>query len=194
MGFNLYDTWASYHKKEKKPVAASRASGGSERPDTRKSEKRRDYRLIVSRDVFKTKAMPSRGKGESAKKSKLEELKENTRFELMGTVVGEDGHSYAIIREKNKKDQDIYALDDYVEDAKIARILTDRVIVERAGTEEVLVISHERGPARRSAISTQRKIEPPPKTRTPVRRRPVRSKKLPVIRSQVKPEAPNEPD
>ena len=187
MGFNIYETWASRKNMEKRPMTAALETERTEKADPKKLKKRSDYRIIVSRDIFKTKATPSKTKEKPGQKPKLEELKENTRFELMGTVVGEGGNSFAIIREKNKKEQDIYALNDYVEDAKIAKILPDRVIVERAGTEEVLVISHERGAARRLSMSVKRKVVSPPKSRKTVRKRPVRPRNRPV-RRPVRPE------
>ena len=191
--FNIYETWASYKNMEKRPITAALETERTEKADQKKLKKRNDYRIIVSRDIFKTKATPSKAKEKPGQKPKLEELKENTRFELMGTIVGEGGNSFAIIREKNKKEQDIYALNDYVEDAKIEKILSDRVIVERAGTEEVLVISHERGAAPRSSMSVKRKVVSPPTTRKAVRKRPVRPRIRPV-RRPAKPDGPGESD
>ncbi len=188
-GFNIYDTWASHKNMEKRPITASLETSRTEKADPKKLKRRSDYRFIVSRDIFKTKVKPSRGR--ATQKIDVAKLKENTRFELMGTVVAEDGNSYAIIREKNKKEQDLYALDDAIDDVKISRILSDRVVIERDGAEELLVISHERGRAPRSSASFKRSIVGPQKNKGIIRKKSVLPRKRP-IRRPVKDEEPNE--
>ena len=177
-GFKIYDTWASHKRLEKRSIAADLDTKGVEKPGTRKFKKRSDYRFIVSRDIFKTTAKPSRRS--MAQKIDVGKLKENTRFELMGTVVGEDGNSYAIIREKNKKEQDLYALDDAIDDVKISQILSDRVVIEKDGTEEVLVISHERGRAPRMSKPVKRPIAYSQEKKRIMMRKSVQPRKRPV--------------
>ena len=76
---------------------------------------------------------------------------------------------------------------------KISKILSDRVVVERGGAEEVLIISHERGAAPRSLAPAGRQFVRPPKATQRVSKRPVRSRVSPVRRI-VRPVKPVEPE
>ena len=170
VGYNIYQTWASHKGPGNRPVNTASKDEGKGESENRKAKTRYDYRLITTRDIFKTKTRTSGAPGKTIQTGETVKPKENTALELMGTIVGDRGNSFAIIREKGKRDQDMYGLDDYVDDAKITKILPDRVTLDRSGTEEVLVMTMERGPAPMVLSPAQRTVRrtPIPRKRTPV--------------------------
>ena len=170
VGFNIYQTWASHKGLANRPITMASNDDGKGETENRKAKTRYDYRLITTRDIFKTKTRTSGAPGRTIQTDETVKPKENTALELMGTVVGDRGNSFAIIREKGQRDQDMYGVDDYVDDAKITKILPDRVTLDRNGTEEVLVMTMERGPAPRLISPAQRTVRrtPIPRKRTPV--------------------------
>jgi len=197
MGFNIYRTWILYRNMQNRPISANLEAKKNGGPDLKKAYKRKNYKIIISRDIFKTKPHLLKPSPKIVpKRTKPIVKRENIDLELMGTVVGDKGDSFAIIMEKSKRYQEIYALYDFIGDARIVQILTDRVVLEGNGSQEILEMSYERGVMRRGKVPTaklmknklpagiQRKIVP----RKPIqpRKRPTRA---PVMPPSLEPEA-----
>jgi len=115
-----------------------------------------DYQVIADRSIF--------GSIESeAEEVKREETKEieplleptSLKIALLGTVVGDQQSTLAVIRDKGIKRQDLYREGDTVQSAVIKKILRGKVILRVGGKDEILTIeegaaSRKEGPASRS--------------------------------------------
>lgn len=191
LGYNIYQTWASHKGLGNSPVTMASRDEGEGESQNHKAKTRYDYRLITTRDIFKTKTRTSGAPGKTIQTGETVKPKENTALELMGTIVGDRGDSFAIIQERGKRDQDMYGVDDYVDDARITKIRPDRVSLDRNGTEEVLVMTMERGPAPRVISPTHGTVRrtPIPRKRTPVT--PFQTSTRPM-RPPVKPDLAND--
>jgi len=78
-------------------------------------------------------------------------------YRLMGTVAGIPAYSFAVIKAPDKKDQSLYRIGDMVGPAKIVRIERNRVIVNNAGSEEMLEVQFDEAAALEKRISSPTK-------------------------------------
>ena len=129
-----------------------------------KPRKEKDYEIIILRDVFKTKKASQKAGIDLEKPIKITEL----NLKLMGTVVGKDTDCFAIIMDGSTQKPGLYRLNDFIQDTRIVRILSDRVILNLDGKEEQLVFTDEpipsvrkERPKRRLPAPTRRKIRRP---------------------------------
>ena len=58
----------------------------------------------------------------------------------MGTVTSDADASYAIIEDKNKKDQNLYRIGDTIQNATVKEIFRETVVLNVQGKDEVLQI------------------------------------------------------
>jgi general secretion pathway protein C len=131
----------------------SRPEGRQGRTDTVGPERETDAGIVLKRNLFDSRitgaAPPT---GEIAEED-MERLPESTLpLELLGTVVQTSGkRSFAILLDKNTKQQEIYFVGDAVGDgAVVGSVVRNRVVLLRGGREEILekaeVISQETPP------------------------------------------------
>lgn len=125
------------------------------------SEKRRsgssfsEYRTIVDRDLFKTAAAGKSNEPEAGdiQLDKLKETKLNVK--LWGTVTGNPERDYAVIEDKNKREQGLYHKGDTIQDATIKMILRKKVVLRVGQEDEILVMEDESEPPERTAGSSR---------------------------------------
>ncbi len=113
-----------------------------------------NYRAIVDRNLFHTKEKPAE-KPKSAKPVLTEQLKPTTlQVKLWGTVTSGADASYAIIEDKNKKDQNLYRIGDTIQNATVKEIFREKVVLNVQGKDEVLQI--EKLESRGASVSRPR--------------------------------------
>jgi general secretion pathway protein C len=99
------------------------------------------YHPISQQNVFNS---ASTGVQESAQrpeatKSTAPLKKADLNVELIGTVVGSSQDSFAIIEDHQRREQELYQIDDMIQDqARVVEISRCKVVVLRDGTEEVI--------------------------------------------------------
>jgi general secretion pathway protein C len=114
-----------------------------------------DYQAIAYRNLFKTRAVSR----PETKKSAIENLTETKLdLRLWGTVTANVGRAFAVIQTAGRRTpQKLYHIGDQVQDAKIVRILRNKVVLDVDGQNEVLALQKlssangRRVPSRRSS-------------------------------------------
>ena len=102
------------------------------------------YRNITDRNIFK-----STDTGDKAKeKQEMIDVKtlEHTslKISLVGTVVGDRKNTFAVIKEKNKKKQDLYREGDTIQGALIKDIFRGKIVLRVGDRDEILTIEEDR--------------------------------------------------
>ena len=114
----------------------------------------KDYRVIVDRNLFHTKEKPAE-KPKPPKTAQSEPLKPTKLLvKLWGTVTSGADASYAIIEDKNKKDQNLYRIGDTIQNATVKEIFREKVVLNVQGKDEVLQI--EKLESRGASVSRPR--------------------------------------
>ena len=135
-----------------------------------------DYQTIIDRNIFgsierETEEAKTEGRKE------IETLLEPTSLgiALLGTVVGDQQSTLAVIKDKGKKRQDFYREGDSVQGAVIRKILRGKVILRVGGKDEILTIEE-------SAASRSEKEYPVSK---PIQKRTAKESTIMVSRSEL---------
>ena len=102
------------------------------------------YRNITDRNIFK-----STDTGDKAKeKQEIIDVKtlEHTslKISLVGTVVGDRKNTFAVIKEKNKKKQELYREGDTIQGALIKDIFRGKIVLRVGDRDEILTIEGDR--------------------------------------------------
>jgi general secretion pathway protein C len=111
-----------------------------------------DFQSITKRNLFQT--------GTAAKKSKedivLDSLEETElKLKLWGTVAADNSRlSFAIIEDETKREQNVYKIDDTIQNATVKMILADKVVLSVSGRDEVLQLERRSSGSSSSARST----------------------------------------
>ena len=98
------------------------------------------YLMIMKENMFKTGAAERRSVSDIDVAS-LEQT--GLELVLLGTVVSEQGQSYAVIRQKKEKSQGLYREGDSIEGAEIKIILKEEVVLRVDGKDEILRMDAE---------------------------------------------------
>jgi general secretion pathway protein C len=121
-------------------------------PAAKKQEKPSlDYfSMVVERNLFSS--------GEEVTQEIREEEIENLeptslKIALLGTVVGSEQDSFAIIEEKGGKKQGLYKVGDSIQSAVLKRILRSKVILTVQGRDKILTIEEEAASRRTSEVA-----------------------------------------
>jgi type II secretion system protein C len=144
-------------------------------------QKRSDYQIIVTRNIFK--ASLDEKAGAQLKEIDTEQLEQTAlQLTLEGTVYGSDeGDTRAIITDEKEKKQNIYRIGESVQGAVIKGIERGKVILFANGRNEVLLLKDREGEGRdalsRSIRSSEQTLMNLP--RQPVS--PLRSR-IPIVR------------
>ena len=124
------------------------------------------YMPVTERNLFNTKT-------ETAQQPKLniETLKPtDLKLKLFGTVTGDINKAYAVIEETEKRRQNLYRIEDTIQNASIKMILREKVVLRVNGKDEILGIeevpSGSRAYARPSSIANRRSQKKSPAKRT----------------------------
>jgi len=180
MATNIFLTWAS-SKQWKSPLQTKdlHAKGSSE-TFSNNQKKLKDFETVIKNDIFHTTKKVSKTSVKKEKGIKFTDL----NLKLKGTVVGENNKSYAFILDGSTNKEDLYYLNNFVQGARIVKIMSDRVILNLGGREEVLVITDERS-EKKQVVQPKRRYEKkrrrpsrrvrkrPPRIPTRIRRHPV---------------------
>ncbi len=138
------------------PEVSSGFSPSGELDDRRrgKDEAHKDVRRLMQQDIFGT--TPVRASSNPIATPEREEVRAtDLNLRLHGTVIGRDRPSYAIIGREREKQQELYFEDDYVNDARILRILPDRVIIDRSGERQALLLHPESGSGGKPGVGVE---------------------------------------
>ena len=123
--------------------------GRSERSRPRAAKPSRprfsSYQAIIDRNLFDTvtQSQAEEKTAESIEVEKLQETKLNLK--LWGTVTGSGKKAYAVIEDKNKREQGLYRTGDSIQNATIKMILRKKVVLRANGKDEVLTMEDEKG-------------------------------------------------
>ena len=99
-----------------------------------------DYRIILTRNIFKAALEASDQAGESSQ-ADLDDLAETKlHLVLLGTVTGGKDDARAIIRDETTKLEDLYQAGSELQGAVISRISRGKVVLQLNGREEILTI------------------------------------------------------
>jgi hypothetical protein len=99
-----------------------------------------DYRIILTRNIFKATLETSDQSGESSQ-ADLDDLAETKlHLVLLGTVTGGKDDARAIIRDETTKLEDLYQAGSELQGAVISRISRGKVVLQLNGREEILTI------------------------------------------------------
>ena len=95
-----------------------------------------DYRIIIERNLFGTKAAKNQPPPTSIN---LEGLRQ-TRLQLVlwGTVAGKGQKAYAVIEDKKTRKQQLYHVGDTIQNATVKMILREKVVLRVDGKDEIL--------------------------------------------------------
>jgi len=108
------------------------------------------YALITERNIFnpgekglkllplEQKTAAGRSVGEPSEKPKIST---EGSYRLVGTIIGPDNHSYAIIQEGGERKQKVYHLREKIGEGEITKIFRDKVLIKRQGEEEILPLT-----------------------------------------------------
>lgn len=105
----------------------------------------RDYNAIVEGNIFNSKMRGKKpetpvGSDQAMPETALPRVPLNQT--LLGTMVGNDEESYAVIEDSKTHEQLLYRVGDLIgEDGKIAKITRNKVVVRRGGENEILEVS-----------------------------------------------------
>jgi general secretion pathway protein C len=118
------------------------------------------YQHINERNLFQLKSDEPQ-KAEELKPN-VEELKQTQlQLKLWGTVLGGEEDSYAVIEDAKERSQNLYKVDDQIQNAVIKEIQREKVVLMVNGDYEILEMEKvESGPTARTAIPRQPAIQP----------------------------------
>lgn len=138
---------------EKQPATAeatglgpmmNRTAASASTQTSKSTGNRKDYTIIAKRSLF--------GKIKADKKEKVAPASapvlETTSLDLvlLGTISGDANEQRAIIKNKRKKNQDIYYQGDAIGPALIKEILRGKVILTVKGKDEILLMKEPKSP------------------------------------------------
>jgi general secretion pathway protein C len=114
------------------------------------------YRAAMETDLFGTVEEVRR----EIKAEEIEDLEPTSlKIALLGTVVGGEMNSFAIIEEKDKKRQGLYKVGDVIQGAVVKRILRGKVILKVKDEDKILTIEESATPGQRTKEPVSRPPE-----------------------------------
>ncbi len=119
------------------------------------------YALIGRRNLFAFQELPEGSRPAVEQKKPITPL--NAR--LKGTIISPQGLSLAMIEDGTQRKEDLYLVGDTIQDAKIVKILSNQVVLQRGDREETLTLFSEgtgKGGSKPSAGSPPGSTPQPP--------------------------------
>ncbi len=108
------------------------------------------FSAVVERNLFSSGEEVT----QEIREEEIEHLEPTSlKIALLGTVVGSEQDSFAIIEEKGKKKQDLYRVGDSIQSAVLKRILRGKVILSVQGRDKILTIEEEAATRRKSEVA-----------------------------------------
>jgi len=114
------------------------------------------YSAVGARNLFgaQEQAAPK------VQKEEIENLEHTTlKIALLGTVVGSEQHSFAIIEEKVGKKQGLYKVGDSIQSAVVKQILRGKVVLRVEGRDKILTIEEEAASRRASSVARPEPVD-----------------------------------
>jgi general secretion pathway protein C len=111
-----------------------------------------DFQSITKRNLFQT--------GTGVKKDEanivLDNLEETElKLKLWGTVAADNSQlSFAIIEDESKREQNVYKIEDTIQNATVKMILADKVVLSVSGSDEVLQLERRSSDSSSSSRKT----------------------------------------
>lgn len=107
------------------------------------------YRSVWEKNIFSTSDDRQKEESEALR---LEDLSlTSLNCSLLGTIAGEEGDGWAVIRDNDDSRQTMVTLGSDVKGARVVRIFKDKVILNIQGKDELLLMDMEERHARASA-------------------------------------------
>jgi general secretion pathway protein C len=117
------------------------------------------FRAIWERNLFSAKVDEEKKPEPEDLLSKIDELAlTSLNCTLIGTILGEEGESWAIIQDNQTNRQDRYPVGSMVSGAKVVMILRNKVVLNLDGRDELLVMGIEK--IRTSKPEAERAVAP----------------------------------
>lgn len=118
------------------------------------------YQQINNRNLFGLKSPASRPLPQP--KVEVADLKQtDLQLKLWGTVIDNAGDSYAVIEDTKERSQNLYKVDDQVQDAVIKEIHREKVVLQVKNELQILEMEKmESGSASRGLRPRQRRVGP----------------------------------
>lgn len=114
---------------------------------------RMDYKAFMERNLFAVKSDETRTPKESDLLANLDKLAlTSLNCTLIGTVVNENGDSWAIIRDNQSNKEEKVTVGSDVSGAKVVLILRNKVVLNFNGKDELLVMGIEKIRADKTAL------------------------------------------
>lgn len=107
------------------------------------SKPNQDFQVIVRRNIFQTVFTPEIA--QPVEEVKVEAVPTTLNLTLLGTVVGNDQTSRAIIIDNSKREQKLYQIGDAAQGAFIESIERDKVTLDVNGSIETLLMKKREG-------------------------------------------------
>jgi type II secretory pathway component PulC len=104
---------------------------------------RQDFQVIVRRNIFQTVFTPEIA--QPVEEVKLEAVPTTLNLTLLGTVLGSDQTSRAIIIDNSKKEQNLFQIGDAVQGAFIESVERGKVTLDVNGSIEILLMKKREG-------------------------------------------------
>ncbi|PIE71012.1 MAG: hypothetical protein CSA22_04595 [Deltaproteobacteria bacterium] len=132
------DQWeARFPVEANAPVAAAPVSD-SARPVRYRVQPIMKYRQVEQRNLFKTVRVEAE-KQKAASDLELSNMAQTKlKLKLWGTVSGQGKAAYAVIDEGGREGQNLYREGDTVKEARVKRILREKVVLTVNGKDEIL--------------------------------------------------------
>jgi general secretion pathway protein C len=147
------------------------------------------YAPVMERDLFQTKAVQAAE--ETKEDIDIEALEETQlKLKLWGTVSGSAESAYAVIEDTQTRKQNLYRVDDVIQQAKLKAIFRERVVLVVNGKDEILTmekaqqtaaVSRSAQPQRQSTVQRSYESESEAQVPTPA----VRSQRVSLNRSMI---------
>lgn len=145
VGFTLYRTWASTGAGTYQQSARINKNDAGKLSPRKVVADMSIFESVIKTDIFKTQKS---SKGSPAQRTSPAAVKEtDLDLELKGTMIDDAGERFAVILDGKTREQQTYVENDFVNGARIGKILADRVLLDRKGAQEALLMSYESGSA-----------------------------------------------
>jgi general secretion pathway protein C len=142
------------------------------------------YKSITKRNIFNSSTGEVTTVAEKTKID-LEKLKQTElKLKLWGTVIGQNGQTYAVIEDTKAREQNLYRSGDTIQKAVVKLILREKVVLSVNDRDEILAMEEISGRRirRRSSSGRVSSASGSPSTKLPVSRYP---RKIKLKSSQV---------
>ncbi len=154
-GYTLVMSWPSKESPVHIVVERELEQKGGSPKSMGKGRRISDYQALLQQDVFRT----TRQKGSQAVPAQVIEEKpvEVTKLnlKLKGIVIRSGKDSFAAITDGGTRKENIYYLNDKIQNARIAKILQDQVILEVNNRQEALLLFAQSEEKERRGVTKQ---------------------------------------